>query len=166
MRILGVDLALNLTGLVALSPEWLATGSPDWSSVQHRLLDCRDLAYLHPVDRRASVIDRVLRVAVEFKADAFACEESFAARNSSAALLSKLHGELERRCHREHVDLVKVTRGAAYKLATGKGNASKEVLQAVLRSMGAPFSSSLDCCDAWAAANCALADRGFLGVAA
>ena len=166
-RAMGIDLAHGRTGLVLLPAQWAADGRLDWRVVGHLLITGSDVAKSHPVDRRAEIVGRVLAAADAWDADVLAVEESFSARNSAAAVLAKLHGELERRCHADGRELVRVTRAAAYRLAIGRGNAPKEALQAMLQSAGAPFAQA-DICDAWAIANYALSERGFrcVGVAA
>lgn len=167
MRALGIDLAHGTTGLVCL-PDNFAAGELAWEGVGHAAIDGSDVAKIHPVQRREAIVRRVLDVADQLDADLLVAEEHFAARNSAASLLAKLHAELERRCHHEGRELVKLTRAFAYKTALGRGNVAKEALQVFLREADCPFWQCQDRCDAFAVANAALSLRGFqfIGVAA
>jgi Holliday junction resolvasome RuvABC endonuclease subunit len=164
--VLGIDLSLRGTGLVALPADW----SLDWSRVAFETIG-------HPLRRDASEADRigrlvrlsaeVVRFAGEHGATHAVLEQyAFGQHGAQARAIAELGGVVKvLLAERSGLEVATVPASAARKLLLGRvpRAGAKQVVADVLREMGAPF-RTVDEADGFAVANWQIAELGFAAV--
>jgi Holliday junction resolvasome RuvABC endonuclease subunit len=172
MIVLGIDLSLRSTGLVAVSSGFAA--SQDWTLVDHRLVETESLpqsaSVSASVGRMVTVAEQILAFASRCHPDVMALEEqAFRQHGAHGRELGELTGVVKAKLITSSETLglpfITVVASTARKTLLGKcpRTGAKEAVHALLERMGAPWVDR-DRSDAFAIANHVLNTHGFPAV--
>jgi len=162
MLVVGLDLSIRCTGMVALPSAFARTF--EWSAVRHRIVESKAVptGVRERTERLVTIAEEIAEWVSARSPDVIALEEqAFNQGFAHSREIGELTGIVKARLLGLGVPIVTVPATTARKTLLGKvpRKGSKDAVSSVLRRMGAPWTGT-DRSDAFAIANHVLSTHG------